>query len=100
MRCGAGDALTHGRAAAAHQLAPPTALPSRALPCPPLQYTFTVTPLNGGPALVFNSTTPTNVNFTGLTPATQYEVSVVGTRPNGSITPPSNTLNFVTPAAG
>ena len=33
-------------------------------------------------------------------PALQYKVSVVGTLPNGSNTPPSNTLKFVTPARG
>ena len=30
----------------------------------------------------------------------QYEVSVVGTLPNGQQSPVSNTLNFVTPSAG
>lgn len=62
-------------------------------------YTFTVTPLDGGDPLTFNSTTR-DVDFTGLTPATQYEVVVVGTKPDGTTTPPSNTLAFVTPAAG
>ena len=39
-------------------------------PATVLQYTFTATPLNGGPPVVVTSTTP-DVMFTGLTPATQ-----------------------------
>jgi len=35
-----------------------------------------------------------------LPPCLQYEVSVVGRRPNGSLSQASNTLRFVTPAAG
>ena len=63
------------------------------------KYTFTVTPLDGGAPLTFNTTTPDAV-FTGLKPASQYKVSVVGTKSDGTATPPSNTLTFVTPAAG
>ncbi|KAL4448135.1 hypothetical protein ABPG75_005354 [Micractinium tetrahymenae] len=63
------------------------------------QYTFTVVALNGGANLTFTSATP-DVDFTGLAPATQYEVSVVGTKSTGGPTSRSNTLTFVTPAAG
>lgn len=38
---------------------------------PLVQYTFTVTPLKAGSPLTFNSTSPSNVAFTGLQPATQ-----------------------------
>lgn len=65
----------------------------------PLQYTFTVIPLNGDANLTFTSADPI-VSFTGLAPATQYEVVVVGALSTGGSTPPSNTLTFVTPAAG
>ena len=63
----------------------------------PLQYTFTATPVNGGPPVVVTSTTP-EANFTGLEPATQYEVTVTATAPDGTTTPASNTISFVTPA--
>ena len=62
-----------------------------------LQYTFTATPLNGGAPVVVTSPTP-EASFTGLESGTQYEVSVTATLPNGSATPISNMLSFVTPA--
>lgn len=46
--------------------------------CAPLrlQYTFTATPLNGGPPVVVTSSSP-EVDFTGLTPATQVRPVLV-----------------------
>lgn len=63
------------------------------------QYTFTARPLGGGALVVVISPTPAVV-FTGLLPATQYEVSMVGTLPDGSTVPAPNTISFVTPADG
>ncbi|KAL4434282.1 hypothetical protein ABPG75_000723 [Micractinium tetrahymenae] len=63
------------------------------------QYTFTVTPLDGGSSLTFTGSTPVAI-FNGLKPATPYQVSVVGSKAGGGTTPTSNTLTFVTPAAG
>lgn len=77
-----------------HLTRSPHAPPARCL-----QYTFTVTPLSGGANLTFTSATA-DVNMTGLAPATQYLVVVVGAISGGGTTPPSNTLSFVTPAAG
>ena len=65
---------------------------------PGLQYTFTATPLNGGTPVVVTSKTP-EANFTSLEPATQYEVTVTGTRPDNTTSPASNAISFVTPAA-
>lgn len=63
------------------------------------QYTFAARPLAGGAVVVIISATP-SVVFTGLLPATQYEVSLVGTLPDGSSVPAPNTISFVTPADG
>lgn len=63
-----------------------------------MQYTFTATPANGGTPVVVTSSTP-DASFTGLKPSTQYTVKVTATRGDGSTTPASNTLTFVTPAA-
>lgn len=41
-----------------------------------------------------------NAFVVALYPLLQYKVVVVGTKQGGGTTPPSNTLNFVTPAAG
>ena len=83
---------------------PAVSLPKPGLPSLParaatlcLQYTFTATPLNGGPPVVVTSSTP-EANFTGLEPATQYEVTTTATRPDGTTTPASNPITFVTPA--
>jgi len=64
-----------------------------------LQYTFTAVPADGGAPVVVTSSSP-NAVLTGLKPATQYSVTVTGTRPDGTVSAPSNAITFVTPAAG
>lgn len=62
------------------------------------QYLFTAASPSGAPSATSTVANPLTGRFTGLRPATQYDVSVVGytgTKPS----PPSNTLSFVTPAA-
>lgn len=63
-----------------------------------MQYVFTAHPLNGGAVQLFTVLKP-RVALTGLAPATQYEISVVGLR-GGVRSPASNTGSFVTPALG
>lgn len=61
------------------------------------RYVFTARPLSGGPSATSDVAGPLLGKFTGLTPATQYEVKVVGYK-NGVASPASNILFFVTPA--
>ena len=69
------------------------------------KYIFTARPLNGGQPKVVEAATPQaafvqlTAAFVQLTPATQYEVTVVGIA-NGAKSPTSNSLRFVMPAAG
>ena len=62
------------------------------------KYIFTARPLNGGQPKVVEAAGP-QAAFVQLTPATQYEVTVVGVA-NGAKSPTSNSVRFVTPAAG
>ena len=59
-------------------------------------YTFTATPIGGGPPVTVISDSPT-ADFTGLMPGTLYLVDVVASGPNGN-SPASNTLSFSTPS--
>ena len=59
-------------------------------------YTFTATPVGGGPPVIVTSDSPA-ADFTGLKPGTLYLVDVVATGPNGE-SPASNTLSFSTPS--
>ncbi|PRW20326.1 heat shock 90C isoform B [Chlorella sorokiniana] len=62
------------------------------------KYVFTADPPSGAPNATSTVTDPLKGSFSGLRPATQYDVTVVGL--NGATpTRPSNTLSFVTPAA-
>ncbi|KAI3426422.1 hypothetical protein D9Q98_008791 [Chlorella vulgaris] len=63
-------------------------------------YTFTLKQAScpSCPALTFTSSTPRGA-FVGLSPLTQYNVTVVGTGINGIRTPGSNMKQFKTPAA-
>ena len=59
-------------------------------------YTFTATPIGGGPPVTVISDSPT-ADFMGLMPGTLYLVDVVATGSNGN-SPASNTLSFSTPS--
>ena len=61
------------------------------------KYIFTARPLNGGQPIVVEAATP-QAAFAQLTPATQYEVTVVGVA-SGVKSPASSSLRFVTPTA-
>ncbi|PRW44907.1 fibronectin isoform X1 [Chlorella sorokiniana] len=62
------------------------------------KYVFTAVSPGGAPTATSTVANPLTGRFTGLRPATQYDVSVVGYT-GSKASPPSNTLSFVTPAA-
>lgn len=64
------------------------------------QYIITATPLVPGLPPVSVRSPTTRANVSGLVPATQYQVFVVGEKSDGTRSPASNPINIVTAAKG
>ena len=68
-----------------------------ALGGPFASYTFTATPVGGGPSVTVTCEYPTGCPMTGLKPNVLYDVSVVGTTTTGLKTPPSTSMPLEMP---
>ena len=83
-----------------HPTGPTSALLSATAPSvggPFISYTFTATPVGGGPAVVVTCASPTDCPVTGLKPGVSYDVAVTAMTLLRSPTPPSTPLPLTMP---